>query len=172
MRIAVEEWELYNNRILLCKWFNTEEDTEEEINDYIKEAKKKYGLNSEDIESFIVDVEDDDLNMIESEESIYRAYEVQELRNSIEDCDLPKIGFLSDCQGFNIEEAIGKVDDCICYEDTSFEQLAIMFVEEGLMGENLKEQYDINSYYIDFEAIASDLQFDYTEYDGDIFRCD
>ena len=39
MKIAIEEWELYNNGILLCKWFDTEIDTIEEIEKYVSKVK-------------------------------------------------------------------------------------------------------------------------------------
>ena len=41
MRIAVEEWELYNNGILLCKWFDTEIDSIESIEKYVAKVKAK-----------------------------------------------------------------------------------------------------------------------------------
>lgn len=169
MKIAVEEWELYNNGVLLCRWFDLTDVEEEEINKYIAAVKKDHGLNYEDIESFVADVEGDDLNIIKGDESLYIAYEVQAQRDQIEDYDMPKIDFLINIQGYDLDEAIGKIEDCDFYEDMNFEDLAIEFVNEGLFGEGLQ---NINHHYIDFEAIGRDLIYDYTEYKGNIFRCD
>ena len=47
MKIAVEEWELYNNGYLLIKWFDTEIDTIEDIEAYISKIKASYRLNSD-----------------------------------------------------------------------------------------------------------------------------
>jgi len=172
MRVAVEEWELYNNGILLCKWFDLENVAIEEIEEYIKEVKKQHDLNHEDIEAFIADVEDDDFNIISGDESLEYAYEVQELRNTIEDNDLPKIAFLTSIQGYEIEDAINKVDDCTFYENMTFNDLAEEFIQDGIFGEDVSRLYETNCNWLDIDAIARDLEYDYAEYNGDIFRCD
>ncbi|PPK57008.1 hypothetical protein B0F89_1581 [Malaciobacter marinus] len=37
LQIAVEEWELYTNGILLCKWFDSDTNIKT-INEFVKEA--------------------------------------------------------------------------------------------------------------------------------------
>ena len=172
MRVAVEERELYNNGILLCKWFNLEDTDIKEIEDYIKATKKENNLNHEDIEDFIADVENDDLDMIVGNESLLFAYEVQELRSTIEDDDVPKVNFLINMQGYSLEGAIEKAEDCDYYKNMTFNDLAEEFIQEGLFGEDVARLYKNNYNWLDIDAIARDLQYDYTEYNGDIFRCD
>ena len=167
MKIAVEEWELYNNGILLCKWFDLEDVELETIEAYVRNVKKEHNLNCDDLELFVADVEDDELNIIKGDESLNYAYEIQEHINNIEECDLPKIAFLTDIQGYSIEDAIEKVEDCEYYEDMTMEELAEEFINEGLFGE-IPEKL---TRYIDYEAVARDIALDYTEYNGDIFRC-
>ena len=62
---------------------------------------------------------------------------------------------------------MSNLDDCDIYEDMSLKDLAYDFVEEGLFGSILNNIKN----YLDYEAIARDLGFDYTEFEGgDILR--
>ena len=61
-----------------------------------------------------------------------------------------------------------KIGDCDIYPDYSFSDLAEEFIEEGLFGEIA----DNVKCYLDYDAIARDLSYDYTEHNGSIFRCD
>ena len=166
MRVAVEEWELYNNGILLCKWFDTEEDTIEDIEEFVKEAKEANDLNGDDCEMFVADYEDD--TGLYDGECLNWAYELTELLEDLESYDLKKVEYMTSQVGYGLQEAIDKVDDCDMYEDMTMEQLADNFVDEGLFGEIPEAIQN----YLDYEAIARDLSYDYTEYNGDIFRCD
>lgn len=62
LQIAVEEWELYNIGILLCKWFDSETDIEA-INEYVREIKISNNLNPDDLELFVADWENDFLSL-------------------------------------------------------------------------------------------------------------
>lgn len=172
MKVAVEEWELYNNGILLCKWVDLEVDDYEDIIEYIKGAKKANNLNYKDIEDFIADTDEDELNIIENECSLSDAYEKQETLNNIESYDIKKIGFMINMQGYDLDQAINKVDNCDHYENMTFNDLADEFIQEGVFGEDVMRLYENNYNWLDIDAIARDLQYDYTEYNGDIFRCD
>lgn len=90
--------------------------------------------------------------------------------------DQEKIRFIiavGECgHSFDIDEDdIGQLEVDI-YEETSLRELAIRFVDDGLFGEIPKHLEN----YIDYEAIARDLAFDYTQTTiaGEqlIYRCD
>lgn len=172
MKVAVEEWELYNNGILLCKWVDLNSDDYDEVIKSIREAKKANNLNCEDIEDFIADVDDDELKLIDDECSLADAYEKQELFNSIDQYDIKKIDFMINLQGYKLDDAINKVDDCDYYENMTLSDLADDFIEQGLFGEDVARLYDNHYNWLDIDAMARDLSYDYTEYKGDIFRCD
>ncbi len=172
MRVAVEDWELYNNGILACEWFDLEDVEIEEIEKHFKELKKEEGLNSDDLELFVADVEGDETGTIKGDESLHEAYEVYEIISGLNETEIKKINFLINCQGYKLEDAASKLDDCEIYEDTNIDSLAEEFIEEGLFGEALQQVFKTNWSYVDIKAISRDLAFDYTEYNGDICRCD
>ena len=91
MQIAVEEWELYNNGILLCKWFDTETDTIESIQRYVAKAKSEHLLNHDDVEMFIADFEGETLGMIHGDESVEEAYIVAEQIDPLSDDEITAI---------------------------------------------------------------------------------
>ena len=86
--------------------------------------------------------------------------------DSLEEYDKKKMAFLLDMQGYDFDAALSNLEDCDCYEGMTMVGLAEDFVSEGLFGE-IPESIEN---YIDYEAIARDLEMDYTEYNGDIFR--
>ena len=60
MKVAVEEYELYNNGVLLCKWFDLDEYTYEEIYEHVLSVKKELKINeSGECELFVADYEED-----------------------------------------------------------------------------------------------------------------
>ena len=91
---------------------------------------------------------------------------IAEKYQELDDQDIKKINYLIDNNGSTFDEAIEKYEDVDLYEDMSLEDMAYELVENGCFGE-------INptiANYIDYEAIARDLSFDYTVIDNDIFR--
>ena len=165
MRIAIEEYELYNNGVLLCKWFDTEKDTLKDIEDYVREAKEAHNLNPDGLEMFVADFEDD-IGIYEGESLTY-ALEISDIITGIEPWDLKKVRYMCSEAGFTLQGAIDNVEDCDMYEDMTLEQLAEQFVEEGFFG----EIGEAILCYLDYASIARDLSYDYTEHKGDIFRC-
>jgi len=116
------------------------------------------------VELFIADFKDEHGFFNEGCESVQKAYEYTELVQGLADEDIKKVSFLI-YEGFEIEDAIEKIDDVMMYEDMDLTELAESFVEEGMYG----EIPDAIQYYIDYEAIGRDLQYDYIEFGGDLF---
>ena len=172
MQIAVEEWELYNNGILAIEWFDLEDTNIDEIEKYFKDLKKENGLNGDDLELFVADVEGDITGTIKGDESLYEAYEVQEVISELDECDLKKVNAMIELYGYSFKDAANNLDSCEMYEDTNIQQLAEEFIEEGLLGEDLQAVWRNNWNYVDVDAIARDLSLDYTEHNGSVFRCD
>ena len=91
---------------------------------------------------------------------------IAEKYQELEDHDIKRVNYLIDNNGSTLNEALEQYQDVDIYEDMSLEDLAYELVEEGSFGE-------INptiANYIDYEAIARDLSFDYTVIDNDLFR--
>lgn len=166
MKVAVEEWELYNNGFLLCKWYDLEDYTIKEIEDEIREIKKGYDLG-DDLELFVADVEDDPTDTIKGDENLIEAYKIQELIQDLEDYDLKKVDYMVNQCGYDLKDAIDRIEDCDIYEDITLKDLAYEFIEQGLFGD-ISESI---AFYIDYDLVARDLGFDYCEFGNDVFRC-
>ncbi len=152
LQIVIEEWGLYNNGILACKWWNCDADMEE-IRAYYSNLKEENGLEyPEDLELFCADWENDVLNIVSENCNIEEAFKTYNNLDLNED-EIEVLTFLTDCQGYELKEALENIEDTEVYDCSNFKELTEQFVEEGLMGEipaNL-----IN--YLDYEAIGNDL---------------
>ena len=164
LQIAVEEWELYNNGILLCTWFDSDTDIKT-INKFVREAKINNGLNVDDLELFMADWENDFLNLCSEHcniEEIFNKYNEIDINEE----KLEVLEYLTNYLNYDLEDALNKLDDVEIYECNSFTELAEQFIDDGLFGEipaNL-----VN--YIDYESIGRDLSFDYDQYGDKIYR--
>ena len=171
MKIAVEEWELYNNGILLCKWFDTETDTQEEIEAYIKEVKKKAGLNADDIEAFIADFEGETLGEDLSDASIYEAYEIQEKIDTLDEHSIAAVKLIIENDIYSdIDDAIGHAEDMIYTGCSSMEEVAKNYIDEAGALQCLPEEL---RYYFDYEALARDMEINgsfYEDENGNIWE--
>jgi antirestriction protein len=152
----------YNNGELFGKWLNLSEITEEELQEAISEILGK------DEELFISDYEWSGIDIYDIPEfgSItllkLKIDEIAELSEQ----DQKKLRYMIKQEGYTLETALTKIDDCDIYENMDLKGLAENLVEEGIFGEipeNIKA-------YLDYEKIARDLSYDYSEYKGDIFR--
>jgi len=167
LSIAIEDWGLYNNGILACKWWEYDIDINE-VREYYMNLRKKYNIEPYyDLELFCADWENDFLNQVSENANIQKVFNIYN-KLDIDNIDLDALEFLTSYQNINIEEALENLEDIEVYEVSSFSALAEQFVDDGLFGDvpsNL-----IN--YLDYDAIGRDLSFDYTEYKGKIYRVD
>ena len=165
LSIAIEDWELYNNGILACKWWDCDSDIEE-IRDYYINLRKQHDIEPyNDLELFCADWEDDFLNLCSEHSNI------EEIFNKYNEIDINEdqlevLEYLINYLNYDLEDALKKLDDVEIYECNSFTELAEQFIDDGLFGEiptNL-----VN--YIDYESIGRDLSFDYDQYGDKIYR--
>ncbi len=165
IQVAIEDWGLYNNGILACKWWNADNNLEE-IQEYYTDLRKKHNVTPhDDLELFNADWEGS--SMINENTGFLRVQEISETMEALEDQDRKKIDYLMDWNGCSYDEALEQYEDVELYEDTSLEDLAYDLVQEGCFG-SVPDSALGN--YIDYEAIARDLLMDYTVIDNDIFR--
>lgn len=166
IKVAIEEWGLYNEGVLACKWWNADADIDE-INEYYIDLRKKHGVYPcDDIELFNADWEGDEFNVVGESTPFEDIYDINEKIDDLDDYEVKKVHYMVSQCGYDLDDAIANFDDCELYEDMTMKQLAENFVDEGMFGEipaNL-----IN--YLDYDSIAYDLSMDYTEHEGDIYR--
>lgn len=169
MRVCINTWALYNEGLHLGNWCDIEdyEDTLEEL----KEIQEEYDLG-DDLEPFLADWEDDDLNVASESADLEKLKQIYEAYDNLNDYERGCLAFLMDYQGYHFEDAMDKLEDVQCYEAKSWEDLAIQFIEKGLYGEEVSKLWESNSMYLDTEYMGRELQFDYTEYDGKYYRAD
>jgi hypothetical protein len=154
MRIAVEEWELYNNGILLCKWFDTEFDT-----------KVEYNLNNDDIEMFIADFEGETLGLISGDESVEEAYIVSEQIEPLSDYEIVAIKLMLDAGIVtNTDEAIEHIDYMISTGESKMEDVAYNYIEECGLLSNMPENLQG---YFDYESLGRDMEINGSYYEDD-----
>ena len=158
MRVAVENYEMYNNGILLCKWFDTNEVSLEEVTAWCKEIAINSGFNGEDMELFVADYEDD-LGLY-SGECLINAYKVTEQLESVDASDYTPIKLMLD-NGLvsDIEEAIEKVDECHCTGETRMEDVAYNYVQECGLLESMPSSLQC---YFDYESLGRDMEIEGT----------
>jgi len=164
MKIAVESYELYNNGILLCKWWDTEEDTKEEIESFVKEVHLKHGC-SDDLELFVADYEADVLGLYDGSESVDYAYEVSEAIAGLNDGEIIAVGLLLE-NGFahNLEDAIGHLGDMYSTGETKMEDVAYNYVQECGLLESMPENL---RFYFDYEALGRDMELSSSYFEAD-----
>lgn len=157
-RIALTSLSEYNGGNLKFEWI----DLDCADMDEIKEVKERLGGE----EFFISDYEAP--FKIEEYEDIPKLIETVEFFSNLDDYDLEKALFIMNDQGYSKEDVADvTLDDIEYYQNVTLKELAEQFVDEGLFGEVAESL----SCYIDYEAIARDLQIDgYTETDNGVLR--
>jgi len=165
MKLAVEEWELYNNGILLCKWFDTETDTQEEIAQHVAEAKRVHNLNSDDLEMFIADVEGRHVGLIKGDESVHYAYEIAEKIAEFDEEQITALKLMLEAGVVNdLDDAIEHLEDMVCTGESKMEDIAYNFIEEtgaiSALGASLQ-------CYFDYEALGRDMEINGSYYEAD-----
>lgn len=165
MKVAVEEWELYNNGILLCKWFDTETDTQEDIAQHVAEAKRVHNLNGDDLEMFIADVEGEHVGLIKGDESVHYAYEIAQKISEFEEEQLTAIKLMLENGVVNdLDDAIEHLEDMVCTGERKMEDVAYNYIQEtgalSALGERLQG-------YFDYEAFGRDMELEGSYFEAD-----
>jgi len=167
-KIAVEDWGLYNEGILCCKWWDSNA-SYEEIETYYK-LKRKYLASScdpDEVELFIADYEtpfkcsehDNIEDILDRLNELY----------ALDDDDITKLTFLMEHQGLDFDEALHNYDDVVIYENSTMEDIAIEFVDSCY---NLEDMMGSLSRYFDYEALGRDMEIEgnFTNINGDIYE--
>lgn len=157
MRIALTNLGKYNEGQLIYKWVELPA-TDEELD----AAFKEIGISDEPDENgnyyeefFITDYECEYMRIGEYN-NIEELNEIAETLDNLEDYEKEIVKALLN-EGYDLEEAIDTVDDCIVYEGCEdMADVAYQMYEEGLLGDI--PEHLIN--YIDWEAYGHDLSFD------------
>lgn len=173
MEIYITDLQAYSEGYLVGKWVKlplTPFELSQVISEVLNEGEFHSGTDEHE-EVFITDYEAP--IVIGEHDDISRLNELAEMLEELDDNDLLKLKFLSS-EGYNERDALDNgLDtyevDIYDYRDNSsftdtFELLASDFVDEGLFGEIPKSFQN----YIDYEAIARDLRFDYTEFETNV----
>ena len=165
MKVAVEEWELYNNGILLCKWFDTETDTIEEIAEYVAKAKAAHNLNSDDLEMFIADVEGEHVGLIKGDESVNYVYEVAEKIAELEEDQITAIKLMLEAGVVNdLDDAIEHLEDMVCTGERKMEDVAYNYIQDTDALSALSERLQG---YFDYEAFGRDMELEGSYFEAD-----
>jgi antirestriction protein len=159
IRIYITNLAKYNAGYLVGKWV-TLPLCEDEL---WAEVKAVLG---EDEEHFITDYEAP--FRIEEYDSLTDLNKMAAELEDMDNEDVKKALFLVNEQGYSFEDAIRKMDDVDYYPNMTLKDMAEQFVDEGMFG----VIPDKIQGYIDYEAIARDLRFDYAETPDGCFRCD
>jgi len=159
IRIFITNLAKYNEGYLVGKWIDLPL-SEDELWSEVK------AILGDDEEHFISDYEAP--FTIEEYDSLTDLNALAEELSRMDEEDVAKALFLVNEQGYTFKDAISKVDDVDFYPKMTLKDLAEQFVDEGLFGE-IPEKIEG---YIDYDAIARDLGFDYAETPEGCFRCD
>lgn len=128
------------------------------LSETLERLSKSTGEELSEMEVFIndYDSEIDGLEISEND-SILRLNELAETLEKLDEYDLEVVEALIEAEGYSIEEAIEKIDDCTYYSGYTLEELATELVADMGLPEFAER-------YFDYEAFARDLSFEgYTE---------
>ena len=167
MKIYITDLEAYNNGHLVGEWYTLPmgEDSLAECNeDVLYNGRKICEHTHHHEETFITDWECDYMEIGEYDD-IYKLNMIAQELESLHEYDMKRYTALRG-HGYSHKEALQGYEDVDLYEDTTLTELAEQFVEDGYYG----EIHNAIRNYIDYEAIARDLAYDYNEVDGDIVR--
>lgn len=153
LRIYLTNLGKYNEGYLIGEWVTLPVDDDE-----LEEVKKRIGINEQYEEWFITDYESD-IDGVEVHEysNIDELNELAEMLDGLEDYEIEIIEAMLS-EGYSINEAIDKKDDCMIYYNCDdMADVAEQYAEEtGLLDsipENLRN-------YFDFEAFGRDMSFE------------
>ena len=142
----------YNEGYLIGEWVKLPVDDDE-----LEEVKKRIGLNQYYEEMFITDYESD-INGVEVNEydNIESLNELAEALEELDECELEIVSALLS-EGYSINEAIEKKEDCYIYFDCdNMTDVAIVCCEECGTLEAMPEELRC---YFDFAAFGRDLAY-------------
>jgi len=176
LKLAITSLSAYTNGVLHFEWLNLDENTENEtiqecIDRVLKRGDELSGLSDSE-EVFISDYEWDEEEIFPVHEysDIYALRDKVLLLAELEPYQVKSVKFLLDFGIVNdIEEAIEKADDVVCYENSTMKDVAEDFLDQCY---NLDSMPAIITSNIDYDAVAYELSIsgEYFEDGSDVFQ--
>lgn len=153
IRIFLTNLGKYNEGHLVGEWLDLPA-TEEQI----EEVKERIGINEEYEEWFITDYETDIEGLeIREYSDIDELNELAETLEDMDDNDREVVEVMLS-EGFTLEDAIDKKDDCIVYSNCyDMEDVARGYAEQTGLLDSIPE--NLQSYF-DFESYGRDMSYE------------
>lgn len=153
LRIFITNLKKYNKGSLVGEWVELPVTAEA-----LDAVFERIGINEENEEYFITDYESDieDLKVEEFE----NIDDLNEMAESIENMDDDEREICSALlkEGYSLEEAIDKIDDCIIYADCyTMEEVAEQYIEETGILDSIPEDL---RWYFDYEKYGRDMEIE------------
>jgi hypothetical protein len=178
LKLAITNLSSYTNGVLYFEWLDLDENTENEtiqecIDRVLKRGDELGGLSSSQ-EVFISDYEWDEEEIF----SVHEYSDIYALRDKIillaelEPNQIKSVKFLLDFGIVNdLNEAIEKADDVVCYENSNMKTVAEDFLEQ-CYGHELENMPTIITSNIDYDSVAYELSIsgEYFEVGNDVFQ--
>lgn len=176
LRIAITNLAAYTNGVLYFEWLDLDENTENEtiqtcIDRVLKRGDELSGLSHSE-EIFISDYEwtNEEIFSVHEYSDIYALRDKIILLAELEPYQLKSVKFLLDFGIVNdLNEAIEKADDVVCYENSTMKDVAEDWLEQCY---DLDSMPTIITSNIDYDSVASELSMsgEYFEVENDVFQ--
>jgi len=176
LKLAITNLAAYTNGVLYFEWLdldeNTENETIQECIDRVLKRGDKLSSLSDSEEIFISDYEWDEEEIFSVQEysDIYALRDKILLLSELEPYQMKSVKFLLDYGIVNdLNEAIEKADDVVCYENSTMKEVAEDWLEQCY---DLDSMPTIITSNIDYDAVAYELSIsgEYFEVGSDIFQ--
>lgn len=166
IRVAIEDWGLYNAGVLACKWWDTS-DSLEDIQEYYEALREKHNVEPyDDLELFVADSEDWDFS---EHESIEGVFETMETLEGLEDYELIPVRLYMENIEDDLESALDAKDDWISTGERDMSDVAYNFYQET-QPEAVDSQL---GFYVDWERVGRDMEIEgsyHTDAEGYIWE--
>lgn len=176
LRLAITNLASYTNGVLYFEWLDLDENTENEtiqscIDRVLKRGDELSGLSSSE-EVFISDAEwnGEEIFSVQEHSDIYALRDKIILLEELEPYQKKSVKFLLDYSIVNdLNEAIEKIDDVVCYENSTMKDVAEDWLEQC---HDLDSMPTIITSNIDYDSVAYELSIsgEYFEVQNDVFQ--
>jgi hypothetical protein len=176
LKLAITNLAAYTNGVLYFEWFdldeNTENETIQECIDRVLKRGDKLSSLSDSEEIFISDYEWDEEEIFSVQEysDIYALRDKILLLSELEPYQMKSVKFLLDYGIVNdLNEAIEKADDVVCYENSTMKEVAEDWLEQCY---DLDSMPTIITSNIDYDAVAYELSIsgEFYEVQNNVFQ--
>ena len=169
IKLAIEEWGIYNSVGVVCKWWEPGVDDIEEVVEFYSAIRKEHDIEPyTDLELFIADSENG--IQFSEHENVHDVWPLIEEYNNLDDNEQLQVlvaldaGWASD-----LKEALEVYDDVASTGASNREELADEYIS-SCYGRELTDAWFYG--YLDLDAIGRDMMFEgqYHEYGDEIYQ--